>query len=132
MQVPLYINSRFADIEAKWREDHPDDKVIIRGFVVTNGRFTGDAITYAECVGLGVISWDYPAKSSLKHYIDLSGLHPLTSLRSLKKGEQRKLLDGGIVLCRELHANQNLLRESGISAQRIKNILREAELLISS
>lgn len=130
VQVPLYIHSRFSDIEAKWKEDHPEEEVNIRGFVVTNTRFTLDAIKYAECVGLGVLSWDYPSDGSLKYFIDLSGLHPLTSLLSLKKYEQRKLLDSGIVLCRELENHQHLLHENGIPDSRIKNILKEAKLLI--
>lgn len=132
VQVPLYIHSRFSDIRNKWAADHPNEELDIRGFVVTNTRFTLDAITYAECVGLQVISWDYPDGGSLKHFIDLSGLHPLTSLHSLKRFEQVKLMEQGIVLCNELESNQQLMIENGIAENRIKKILAEAELLITN
>jgi hypothetical protein len=99
--------------------------------VVTNARFTADAIKYAECVGLQMISWDYPEDGSLKYYTDLSGLHPITSLRLLKKYEQKKLLDQGIVLSSELKASTEQMRENGITDARIKSILQEADLLNS-
>lgn len=67
VQVPLYINSRFEDIKAKWAEDGQYKDLNVRGYVVTNSRFTQDAIQYAECAGLGLISWDYPKEGSLKY-----------------------------------------------------------------
>lgn len=132
VQVPLYINSRFNDIRARWNEDDKYKDLNIRGYVVTNARFTADAIKYAECVGLGLISWDYPEGGSLKHFIDQSGLHPLTSLHKLRKTDQKFLLQEGLVLCRELINNQDILRKHGIAEARISQILEEAEMLISS
>lgn len=129
VQVPLYIQSRFADIKARWEADDPGSETTIRGYVVTNARFTQDAIRYAECVGLGLISWDYPQDGSLKHYIDLSGLHPLTSLHSLKRYEQKFLLEEGIVLSGELASHQDFMKQHGITDARIEKILKEAALL---
>jgi len=130
VQVPLYIDSRFRDIEAEWVREKKYEKLNVKGFVVTNSRFTLDAIQYAECAGLGLISWDYPKQSSLKHYIDESGLHPLTSLHSLKKHEQKSLLEKGIVLSRELLDRSDLMKEIGIDENRIGRIRNEAQHLI--
>ena len=132
VQVPLYINSRFADIKAKWCNSPEYKDIDIQGYVVTNTRFTVDAIKYAECVGLGLISWDYPADGSLKKYIDESGLHPLTSLHKLRKTDKKFLLEKGIVLCSELYSHQELLSESGLNERQIKAVLKEAETLIGS
>lgn len=132
VQVPLYINSRFADIRSKWEKENKFPDLNIRGFVVTNGRFTRDAIQYAECVGLGLISWDYPADKSLKSFIDKSGLHPLTSLHSLRKVDKRALLDDRIVLCSQLVDDPGLLKNLHLSSAQISRILREAEVLIKS
>lgn len=129
VQVPLYIHSRFKDIESKWMEKNSAKKDRIRGFVVTNTRFTVDAMNYAECENLGMISWDYPQGNGLKFYIDQSGLHPLTSLNSLTKTEKQRLLEKGIVLCRELKFG--LLEELGIDKAKINKVLSEATLLIT-
>jgi hypothetical protein len=128
----LYIHSRFADIKAKWEEEKKFPNLDLHGFVVTNGRLTIDAIHYAECVGLGLISWDYPANKSLKSIIDKSGLHPLTSLHSLRKVDKRALLDKDLVLASQLVDRQDLLKELNISEKQITRILKEAELLVKS
>ena len=130
VQVPLYIHSRFQDIEALWRMEHPGVDVKFEGFVVTNTRFSEDAMNYAKCAGLGMISWDYPPNKCLRSYVDNSGLHPLTSLLSLRKAEQRFLLEKGLVLSSELETNQHLLHEMNISEKRIGKILKEAKTLI--
>ena len=91
VQVPLYIQSRFNDIKAKWEEEGKYENHKVRSFVCTNARFTGDAIKYSECVGLGLISWDYPQKSSLKSIIDQSGLHPLTIFALIKKNRPKAI-----------------------------------------
>lgn len=132
VQVPLYVHSRFQDIEAKWRMDHPDSEIQFEGHVVTNTRFSKDAEDYAKCAGLGMISWNYPQNNSLRTIIDKSGLHPLTSLLSLRKDEQKALLEEGIVLCRELPSQQKLLHQMHISKKRISKILDEAEALVKN
>ena len=80
-------------------------------------------------MGLGLTSWDYPVGNGLKDRIDKSGLHPLTSLTTLTKAEKLKLLDIGIVLCKELHEAPNLLNKIGIDKTRHKKILEDSEEL---
>jgi len=130
VQVPLYIHSRFNDIKAKWEEENRYPNLNLHGYVVTNGRLTEDSINYAQCVGLGMISWDYPSENSLKNYIDTSGLHPLTSLHSLRKLDKRALLEKDLVLASQLIERQDLLKEINLNDKQIKRILNEAELLI--
>jgi len=132
VRVPLYIQSRFNDIKAKWEDDDKYKNKKIKGYVATNARFTVDAIKYAECVGLGLISWDYPQSGSLKYFIDKSGLYPLTSLRSLRKADQKLFLEKGFVLCQELFQQQDLMRDFGFTQQKISKVLKEADLLIRS
>lgn len=132
VKVPLYIHSRFNDIEAEWRVKPEYENTKIEGFVVTNARFTKDAIDYAECAGLGLISWDYPAESSLKYYIDKSGMHPITSIHSLTKAHKTILLKDGIVLCRELVKREDALQKLGLKDKQIDKIIAEARLLISN
>jgi hypothetical protein len=105
------------------------DRKFHQGWVYTNTRFTTDAIQYAECIGLGLTSWDYPKNNSLKYRIDMAGLHPLTALTTMTKAEKTKLLDKGIVLCKELHETPTLLNEIGVDKTRHKKILEDSEAL---
>ena len=121
---------RFQDVKDTWEKEY-GQYIRYRGGVVTNTRFSDDAVKYGNCAGLIVISWDYPEGNGLKHYIDKSGLHPVTSLISLTKNQKQQILEKGIVLCSELGENRQLLRDLGIRENQIQKILREAENLIN-
>lgn len=129
VKIPLYIHSRFLDVERQWEKQQGHKTKFHQGGVYTNTRFTTDAIQYGTCVGLMLTSWDYPEGNGLKERIDKSGLHPLTSLTTLTKAEKSKLLDKGIVLCKELHETPTLLNEIGIDKTRHKKILEDSEAL---
>lgn len=132
VKIPLYIHSRFLDVEKQWERQKGHEAKFHKGGVYTNTRFTTDAIQYGECVGLLLTSWDYPTGTGLKDRIDKSGLHPLTALTTLTKAEKTKLLDTGIVLCKELHENPSLLEKIGVPKPRHKTILEDSEKLCTA
>ncbi|PHQ27966.1 ATP cone domain-containing protein [Leeuwenhoekiella nanhaiensis] len=129
VKIPLYIHSRFLDVEKQWEHQKGHEAKLHKGGVYTNTRFTMDAIQYGKCVGLLLTSWDYPMGNGLKDRIDKSGFHPLTALTTMTKSEKTKLLDKGIVLCKELHEKPTLLNQIGIDKTRHKNILEDSEAL---
>tara|TARA_R110002073_G_scaffold293194_1_gene458722 strand:- start:22805 stop:23644 length:840 start_codon:yes stop_codon:yes gene_type:complete len=129
VKIPLYIHSRFLDVEKQWVRQKGHETKLHKGGVYTNTRFTSDAIDYGKCVGLLLTSWNYPKEDGLKDRIDKSGLHPLTALTTLTKIEKTKLLDSGIVLCKELHEKPTLLTQIGVPKSRHKNILEDSQEL---
>lgn len=128
VKIPLYIQSRFKDVESQWLK-YEQGNLKYQGAVVTNTRFSSDAIQYGTCAGLKLIGWDYPAKGSLKDLIDTLCLYPITCLTSMTRIEKQRLLDKNIVLCKELEQSKKLLDSMGIKASRIDNILQETRLL---
>jgi len=129
VKIPLYIHSRFEDMKAVWQKE--DNSVKYIGMIATNTRFSEDAVNYARCVGMRLVSWDYPAGNSLKDWIDRSGFHPITSLQSLTKTQKQFLLEEGIVLCRELLLSRALLQKNGLSHRKIDEILSEASAIVN-
>jgi len=129
VKIPLYIQSRFKDVEAVWMEVKGHESKFHQGWVVTNTRFTTDAIQYGVCAGLNLVGWDYPQKGSLKDLIDSLGLYPLTCLTSLTKGEKSVLLEKDIVLCQEIYHNEKLLLTAGLKPARIKLVMDEVSQL---
>lgn len=129
VKIPLYIHSRFLDVERQWEHHKGHESKLHQGGVYTNTRFTTDAIQYGTCVGLLLTSWDYPQGNGLKDRIDKAGLHPLTALTSLTKSEKVQLLNKGIVLCKELVENPGFLGQIGISNPRRKKILENSREL---
>lgn len=128
VKIPLYIHSRYQDILANYSEEK-DTITPNEGWVVTNTRFTKDAIVYGHCAGLQLLSWDYPKKDSLKLRIDRLGLYPITVSTLLTNREKQFLLSRDIVLCRELLHDKFYLDHLGISEVRKEKILSEVSML---
>lgn len=63
IQTALYIYARFLDLRdgAKIYSKIP----FTNACLVTNAKFSGDAIAYSECMGMKLIGWRYPLKESL-------------------------------------------------------------------
>lgn len=129
VKIPLYINSRFKDVEFTWKKLPGHDKLRHQGWLVTNTKFTDDAIQYANCAGLHLVGWNYPVDNNLKNWIDQSTLYPITCLTTITNGEKRLLLDKNIVLCKEICSNIELLGAANIQKTRYKNIQREIDTL---
>ncbi len=129
VKIPLYISARFWDIEKNWKKINGHENKIHQAWLVTNTRFSDDAINYGLCSGLKLIGWDFPKTNSLKDLIDRNGLHPITSLSTLTKFEKQTLLDNDIVLCSELKNAMALLSKIISSEERVKKIETECHHL---
>ncbi|WP_421824436.1 ATP cone domain-containing protein [Flagellimonas oceanensis] len=132
VKVPLYINSRYKDVKPPL--DSKKDKNFNQtvGWVVTNTRFTQDALEYGKCAGLYLLSWDYPHGDGLKERIDRLRLYPITVSTLLSGREKDFLLERDIVLCRQLMKNNFLLDHLGVSNGRKQRILKEMKSLCNS
>lgn len=130
LKVSMYVKSRFEDLKANYQA-REDESHIFEGWLITNTRFTSDALNYGNCAGLSLISWDYPSEGNLKQLIDASGFHPITSLKSLTKQEKDYLLNKEIILCRNLLTSIDSLEKLGIKQKRIDKIIKEANSIIS-
>lgn len=129
VKIPLYVQARFKDVEAAWVKLPGHSAKFHQGWVVTNTRFTRDAIQYGTCAGLFLLGWDFPKKGSLKDLIDKSGLYPLTCLTMLTKTEKAALLVSGVVLCKEIYEDESRLSNVIIKPNRVKIILDEVRQL---
>lgn len=125
VQVPLYIQSRFHDIETVWRSEKSNENKRFHGWVVTNTRFSYDAEQYGSCAGLKLIGWDFPHKGSLKEMIETSGLFPVTVITSLSVKQKQQLLEKNIVLCSDLCANPGLLTQLNLDNKSLAKVRDE-------
>lgn len=129
VKIPLYIKSRYDDIKKNWNAGNKKSNKLSQGWVVTNTRFTIDAVDYGKCSGLFLLSWDYPYNDGLKDRIDRLNLYPITVTTLLSKSEKQFLLSRDVVLCRQLLKDTFYLDHLGVSATRKTKILNEIEQL---
>ncbi len=126
VQVPLYIHSRVNDIVKKREQLSKFENFEFQGWVVTNTRFTTDAIDYGICAGLTMVSWDFPKKNSLKYLIEKHNIFPITVLTQLTKKQKEYLLENGVVICRQLIQKPNMLDQFSMTDKKKDLIIKEA------
>lgn len=129
LKVALYVKSRFDDIfscDPKTRECPID-----RGILITNTKFTSEAIAYAECSGVELLGWGYPVDNSLFTYMSNTKVYPITTLTRLSHAEKNLLIDNGVIAVDELVRDRRLLDTLQLPADRVGEILAEADALLS-
>jgi hypothetical protein len=127
VKVPLYIQSRFQDVERNWSNQPGHEDKQHQGWVVTNTRFTKDALQYGNCIGLKLLSWDYPQNNGLKDLISQVNLHPITCLSTLSKKDKQQLLQQHIIFCQQLCENDKILASIGLDNRKKNQVLKEAQ-----
>ncbi|OHA93399.1 MAG: hypothetical protein A3H52_02675 [Candidatus Zambryskibacteria bacterium RIFCSPLOWO2_02_FULL_39_26] len=129
LKVALYIKARFDDLrKMKFKYDRERD--LDEGWLVTNTKFTSTAIEYGSCQGgIRMIGWNYPPIGNLHDMILESKLHPLTCLVSLNGREKKALLDKGVVLCKTILDNPDILEAIGLIQDKRTKVLDEIETL---
>ncbi|MBI5639400.1 MAG: ATPase [Nitrospirae bacterium] len=131
VKTALYIHSRFADIKKVLELKSGQGGTIYKGWLVTNTRCTTDAVRYAECVGLKIVSWRYPEKESLEKLIEEKRLYPVTILHSAGRKTLEALFRNDIILAQDIADmdEQTFLARSGLDAATARAIKKEADEL---
>jgi hypothetical protein len=131
VDVAMYADARLADImPVQHQKEKPP--AVHRMWLVTNTKFTKNAITFAKCKNLKLTGWHFPnGKESLEQVIENNSLYPVTVLPSVNKNTLRALAQKNIMLARDLapHTKQTLER-LGINARDAAKILKESHALI--
>lgn len=118
VQVALYTQARFQDL----REKH----MFTSCGLITNTKLTTDAIAYAECMNMSILSWNYPNEGSLRDIVEKEQLFPITALTTLPTASKEQLLSQGVVLISELCKNPQLLDTLGLNGETKKRIQEDA------
>jgi hypothetical protein len=125
LKVALYVNARFEDLDKTNFGGRLQSEMSCKCLLITNTKFTRNAIKYGKCVGMDMIGWSYPKEGSLQNLIEKAHIEPLTSLTTLTSHEKRALLEGGIVLCRSLLNNREALISVGVPKSKVEYVIEE-------
>lgn len=125
VRTALYVRARMNDIFEKRIEERSHCPVN-KGLLITNTKFTTNALAYAECAGLDIIGWGYPEGRSLLDLIMKYDVYPITTLTTLSKSQKQSLIAEGIILCEDLEKKQEAILSLGLSKNHIQKVLQEA------
>lgn len=126
LKVVLYIKARFDDLRANMYNYGGIMRKLDEGWLITNTKFTDQAIKYGECQGVKMMGWNYPKTGNLQDVIEELRLHPFTCLFTLSNVYKKALLEKGIILCRDLIAHPEVFKEIGMPIKEAEIVLKEA------
>jgi hypothetical protein len=125
LKVALYIKARFDDIKDNEFDFGGKKRKLTNGYIITNTKFTDQAIRYSECNNVKLIGWNYPARGNLQDIIEELHLHPSTCLINLSNENKRELLKHGVVLCKDILENKSYLQNIGMKQEEIEKVEEE-------
>ena len=129
-KVALYIQARREDVSGIMYDYGGIKRKIDEFWLITNTKFSDQAIKYGECEGLKLVGWNYPAKGNLHDIIENNGLHPITTMSSLSRDQKRDLIGRGVMVCIDIIGNPTVLDQVGVRGDAKERVLTEAQMII--
>ncbi len=129
LKTVLYVDSRWDDVREK-EFDFGHKRKLDEGWLVTNTKFTDQAIKYAKCKNMKLIGWGYPKEGNLQDLIEETGLHPITVLNTLRLEEQRELMALGLIHILQIKENPDVARQVIRSSDALSATLSEIDLIL--
>ena len=131
VKVALYLYSRFSDI--KKAAEHPSGHqcAVEQGWLITNTRFSSDAIKFANCVGLLVTGWKYPKHGSLEKMIEDKKVYPVTVLPAVNRRILDVFIKNNLVLASDitLKGIEDLMTITHLDSETVSRIKMQATTL---
>jgi hypothetical protein len=128
LKVALYNYARFLDILNNSRFKSSNTKAII----VTNTKFTTEAIKYCKCMNVDLLGWKYPKSQGLEYLIEKNKLYPVTILPSFKAHLKSVFARNKMMLALDLlgvSLNQ-LVKKLELPLKELEQLVREARILL--
>ncbi len=110
------------------------DLKIDEAMIVTNTKYSEQAMQYGICRNIMQIGWSTPADLGLRDIILEKSLYPLSCIRGLKTDVRLQLVDSGIILINQLVAEETeeIARRTRLPQEFIRNIKSKIESAESS
>jgi hypothetical protein len=124
VKVALYTHARFEDIRKRCEAQPGHEEEMHGALLVTNTKFTSEAIQYSQCAGLKLLGWDHPGSDNLQRLIESASLYPITCLATLPLSVKRQLMNRGMLLCRDLRSDIAILDMFRLNS-RVKTQVKE-------
>ncbi len=129
LQVAMYSYARLLDLKDT-KICHEDICGITEFWLITNTKFTSTAQDYGNCVGLKMLSWDFPKNNNLHDRIQRAGIYPITVLQNISAAQAEMLIFHGIILCQDLIENEQVLRHLHLPKKKHEALMQEVREIV--
>ncbi|MFA5178298.1 MAG: ATP cone domain-containing protein [Candidatus Paceibacterota bacterium] len=132
LSVALKFFATFMDVSLVGFKDQIKQGKKIIPLIITNTKFTSQAIKYCECQGIKLLGWNYPKNNGLERIIEEKKLYPITILPSFRQYMNLPFGNAGIMLASELinlKDIKNFSQRIGLPLNKIIELSKQAEML---
>jgi hypothetical protein len=100
--------------------------------IVTNSRFTNEAIKYSNCKGIELLGWDYPQNKGLEDMVEAKKLYPINILPSFKGYLAEALKKDRVMLVDDIFSLniEKFGKRVNIPKKQLELLRKEAEILM--
>ncbi len=126
LQVAMYSYARLLDLKGT-KICSEDVCAVTEFWLITNTKFTTTAEDYANCVGVPLLSWDYPRHNNLHDRIQRARVYPITVMQSLTPSQIATLISYDIIVCSDLVDTPSILRHLHLPEAKQQTIITEAK-----
>lgn len=124
LKTALYVQARFQDLKSNSANN------LSSFWLISNTKFSSDAIDFAKCSGLTLLGPNYPHKKALGDLAKQYHVQPITCLTTLKKSDAKKLLKKEVLLIKQLLKNPNHLDDLKLNDDQKVRIIKEIKNLV--
>jgi len=125
--------ARFLDLkEGIFLKEKKFRNFKIKPILVTDAKFTLDAIRFSQCQDIEFLGWRYPKNKGLEYYIESQNLYPITILPSLKNYLAEIFVAKKIMLVKDLLKLDifKFSKENKISLNYLEALAKEGKILL--
>ena len=122
IKTALYVQARAQDLKENINYDE--------FWLISNTKFSKDAISYSQCMGLKLLGPNAPTKQALSELAIKNKVFPISVLTSLKKNQTKVLLKKGCILVSDLTKNPDFLNLLELSSDQKEITITEAKRLL--
>ena len=133
LKVVLANQARFLDLkQGNFFKKKEFAELNLKSLLVTNTKFTDQAIAYSNCVGNLLLGWGYPAGENLQFFIEKDKLYPITILPSLKEFAFNIFAAKRMMLAKDLLKinPDKFAQQNRVPLAHLLDLIREAKSLL--
>ncbi|MGB9911333.1 MAG: hypothetical protein ACPLKP_01870 [Microgenomates group bacterium] len=131
LTIALANYARFLDIQKGgfFKGNHQ-----LKSLLVTNTKFSSQAITYSSCVGVELLGWKYPPSGGLETIIDRQKLYPITVFPEFSDYIVKTLFEENIILIKDLVEINiaDFSKKRKITKEKLTRAVEKAKLLLTN
>jgi hypothetical protein len=132
LSVAMKLYAAFIDVYSIAFKDQIKQGKKIIPLIITNTKFTSQAIKYCECQGIKLLGWNYPKNNGLERIIEEKKLYPITILPSFRQYMNLPFGNAGMMLASELtniKDIKNFSKKIRLPLSKVIDLSKEARIL---